>query len=170
MDVMVRRIVLYPESQRSHVKRIVDMLHSFSTQCPRLFATTLIATLALSMTASGAAFAQTTSNTKAPMPDSAKVLVGTWEGSYTSDHAPAGAMKAVFVQDSVVKLSSFALAMENTMQTLEVRNFSFTSDEISWTEDLMGMSCQTTAVLKNGQLKGAIVCGHGSVAFTLSKR
>jgi len=146
------------------------MLHSFSTQCPRLFATTLIATLALSMTASGAAFAQTTSNTKAPMPDSAKVLVGTWEGSYTSDHAPAGAMKAVFVQDSVVKLSSFALAMENTMQTLEVRNFSFTSDEISWTEDLMGMSCQTTAVLKNGQLKGAIVCGHGSVAFTLSKR
>ncbi len=136
----------------------------------RLFPTALITILALSTLGAGSAFAQTASTAKATMPDSAKTLVGTWEGSYTSDHAPTGAMKAVFVQDSVIKLSSFALTMDNTMQTLEVRNFSFTSDEISWTEDLMGMSCQTTAVLKNGQLKGAIVCGHGSVAFTLTKR
>ena len=146
------------------------MQHGFSSRFPRVFAAAFITTLALSMSTADSAFAQTMSNTKATMPDSAKVLVGTWEGSYTSDHAPAGAMKAVFVQDSVVRLSSFALTMENTMQTLEVRNFSFTADAISWTEDLMGMSCQTTAVLKKGQLKGAIVCGHGSVAFTLSKR
>jgi hypothetical protein len=156
------------DSPHLHVMRIIDMRHGFSSRFPHLFATALITMLSLS--AADGAFAQTASNAKATMPDSAKVLVGTWEGSYTSDHAPVGAMKAVFVQDSVIRLSSFALTMENTMQTLEVRNFSFTTDEISWTEDLMGMSCQTTAVLKNGQLRGAIVCGHGSVAFTLSKR
>ena len=146
------------------------MQHRSPGRFLRLFAPALITTLALSTLGADSAVAQTASSAKAMMPDSAKALVGTWEGSYTSDHAPTGAMKAVFVQDSIVKLSSFALTMDNTMQTLEVRNFSFTSDEISWAEDLMGMSCQTTAVLKNGQLKGAIVCGHGSVAFTLNKR
>jgi hypothetical protein len=152
------------------VIRIIDMQHGSSSRFARIVATVFITALTLSEPATDAAFAQTTSNAKATMPDSAKVLVGTWEGSYTSDHAPAGAMKAVFVQDSVIKLTSFSLTMEDKMQTLEARNFSFTSDEISWTQDLMGMACQTTAVLKNSQLKGAIVCGHGSVAFTLSKR
>jgi hypothetical protein len=169
MRAVSQCIVLYPELLDFHATRIVDMQKGFPSRFPRIFATALITTLALSMLSAGSAFAQT-STTKATMPDSAKALVGTWEGTYTSDHAPAGAMKAVFAQDSVIKLTSFSLAMDNTMQTLETGHFSFTSDEISWTEDLMGMSCQTTAVLKNGQLKGAIVCGHGSVAFTLSKR
>ena len=146
------------------------MRPAFFCSLPRSFSSSLIAALALSMLAASSTYAQPTPSTKSVTPDSARAIVGTWEGSYTSDHAPSGTMKAVFVQDSAIKLTSFALAMDNTMQTLEVRNFSFTSDEISWTEDLMGMTCQTTAVLKGGLLKGAIVCGHGSVSFTLSKR
>ena len=31
------------------------------------------------------------------------------------------------------------------------------------------MSCEATAILKNGQMKGTIVCAHASVTFTLNK-
>ncbi len=37
------------------------------------------------------------------------------------------------------------------------------------TQDMMGMSCEATAILKNGQMKGTIVCAHASVTFTLNK-
>jgi hypothetical protein len=102
-------------------------------------------------------------------PDSAKALIGSWEGSYVSDHAPSGAMKLVIGKDSVLKVSSLAMAMGNDMPVIATRNFVVSPTDISWTQDMMGMTCEATAILKNGQMKGTIVCGHGSVTFTLNK-
>jgi len=102
-------------------------------------------------------------------PDSAKALVGSWEGSYVSDHAPTGAMKLVIGKDSVSKVSSLAMTMGNDMPVIPTRNFTVSATDISWTQDMMGMTCEATAILKNGQMKGTIVCGHGSVTFTLNK-
>jgi hypothetical protein len=102
-------------------------------------------------------------------PDSAKVLVGTWEGTYTSDHTDPGAMKLVIAKDSVLRATALSLAMGGEMQAVPVHDFVVTSTDISWMLEMMGMSCQATAVLKSGQMKGAIVCGHGQVMFTLSK-
>jgi len=102
-------------------------------------------------------------------PDSATALIGSWEGSYVSDHAPSGAMKLVIGKDSVLKVSSLAMAMGNDMAVVPTRNFAVSPTDISWTQDMMGMTCEATAILKNGQMKGTIVCGHGSVTFTLSK-
>jgi hypothetical protein len=102
-------------------------------------------------------------------PDSAKALIGSWEGSYVSDHAPSGAMKLVIGKDSVLKVSSLAMAMGNDMPVISTRNFAVSPTDISWTQDMMGMTCEATAILKNGQMKGTIVCGHGSVTFTLNK-
>jgi hypothetical protein len=102
-------------------------------------------------------------------PDSAKALVGSWEGSYVSDHAPTGAMKLVIGKDSVLKVSSLAMTMGNDMPVIPTRNFTVSSTDISWTQDMMGMTCEATAILKKGQMKGTIVCGHGSVTFTLNK-
>ena len=103
-------------------------------------------------------------------PDSATALVGTWEGSYTSDHAPAGAMKLVIGKDSALKISSFAVSMNNEMTEIATRGFAVASTDISWTQDLMGMPCGTTAILKDGQMRGTMVCGHGSVTFALTKK
>jgi hypothetical protein len=102
-------------------------------------------------------------------PDSAKALIGSWEGSYVSDHAPTGAMKLVIGKDSVLKVSSLAMTMGNDMPVIPTRNLVVSSTDISWTQDMMGMSCEATAILKNGQMKGTIVCAHASVTFTLNK-
>ena len=111
--------------------------------------------------------AQSASKTVAP--DSAKALIGTWEGSYDSDHAGSGAMKIVIAKDSIFKATSLVLAMGGAMQSIPVHDFTVTADDISWIQETMGMSCQATAILKAGQMKGAVVCGHGQVTFTLSK-
>ena len=107
---------------------------------------------------------------KEAMPDSAKALIGTWEGQYTSDHTDPGAMKLVIGKDSTIKVTALSIAMGGEMHSVTVHDFSVTSSDISWIQDMMGMSCQATAVLKAGQMKGAVVCGHGQTAFTLSKR
>ena len=107
---------------------------------------------------------------KEAMPDSAKALIGTWEGKYTSDHADPGGMKLVIAKDSVIKATSLSIAMGGEMQSVAVHDFSVTTNDISWVQETMGMSCQATAVVKAGQMKGAIVCGHGQISFSLSKR
>ena len=129
----------------------------------RLFGMTLL--LAVAVSSPALAQAGKTNAT----PDSAKALIGSWEGSYTSDHAPTGAMKLTISKDSVLKVSSLAMAMGNEMPAISTHNFAVTSTDISWTQDMMGMSCEATAILKNGQMRGTIVCAHASVNFTLNK-
>ena len=104
-----------------------------------------------------------------PVPDSAKALIGTWEGTYDSDHG-SGAMKIVIAKDSVLKATGLSLAIGGEMQAMPVHDFAVTTDDISWIQETMGMSCQATAILKSGQMKGALVCGHGDFRFTLTKR
>lgn len=124
-------------------------------------------TLLLTVAVSTPALAQATKANATP--DSAKALIGSWEGSYSSDHAPTGAMKLVIGNDTILKVSSLAMAMGNDMPVIVTRNFVVSPTDISWTQDMMGMSCEATAILKNGQMKGTIVCAHASVTFTLNK-
>jgi hypothetical protein len=126
--------------------------------------------LGFTMLLSTPSSAQPSATASGSAPDSSKALVGTWEGSYVSDHAPTGAMKLVIAKDSVLKVSSFAMTMGNDMTTIPVRNFTVSPTDISWTQDMMGMTCESTAILRNGQMKGTIVCGHGSVTFTLNRK
>jgi hypothetical protein len=137
--------------------------HRFLYVASGMFGTALLLTMAVS----------TPSSAQGPKasatPDSAKALVGSWEGSYLSDHAPTGAMKLVISKDSVLKVSSLAMTMGNDMPVIPTRNFTVSPTDISWTQDMMGMACEATAILKNGQMKGTIVCAHASVTFTLSK-
>ena len=137
--------------------------HRFLYVASGMFGTALLLTMALSTPSS----AQRPKANAAP--DSAKALVGSWEGSYLSDHAPTGAMKLVISKDSVLKVSSLAMTMGNDMPVIPTRNFTVSTTDISWTQDMMGMACEATAILKNGQMKGTIVCAHASVTFTLSK-
>jgi hypothetical protein len=125
---------------------------------------TVVALVIASHTASAQATA------KEATPDSAKALIGTWEGTYTSDHAGPGGMKLVIATDSVIKAVALSIAMGGEMQSVPVHDFAVTSNDISWIQETMGMSCQATAVVKSGQMKGAVVCGHGQIGFTLSKR
>ena len=129
---------------------------------------TRCATLIALAIASRDAAAQSTAKEAAP--DSAKALIGTWEGNYTSDHAGPGGMKLVIARDSALKATALSIAIGGELQSVPVHDFAVTANDISWIQETMGMSCQATAVVKAGQMKGAVVCGHGQIAFTLSKR
>jgi hypothetical protein len=118
--------------------------------------------------ASHTASAQSTA--KGVTPDSARALIGTWEGSYSSDHTDPGGMKLVIAKDSVLRATVLSIAIGGEMQSVPVHDFVVTTNDISWIQETMGMTCQATAILKSGQMKGAIVCGHGQISFTLSKR
>lgn len=102
--------------------------------------------------------------------DSARALVGTWEGTYDSDHAGTGGMKLVIAKDSVLRATALSIAIGGEMQSVPVHDLVVTTDDITWIQDTMGMPCQATAVLKAGKMKGSVVCGHGQISFTLSKR
>ena len=110
------------------------------------------------------------SGVKETTPDSAKALIGTWEGSYSSDHADPGAMMLVIAKDSAIKAMALSIAIGGKTQSVPVHDFVVTTNDISWIQETMGMSCQATAIVKSGQMKGAVVCGHGQITFTLSKR
>lgn len=110
------------------------------------------------------------SASKSATPDSAKALIGTWEGKYDSDHAGPGGMKITIEKDSVLKATSLYIAIGGDMQSIPVHDFAVTTNDISWIQDTMGMPCQATAVVKSGQMKGAVLCGHGQITFTLTKR
>ena len=125
--------------------------------------------LLFTVTVSTRSAAQSTPSASTATADSVKAFVGAWQGTYTSDHAPPGAMKLVIVKDSVLKMTSLAMAMGKDMTEMSTKNFTAAATDISWTQDTMGMSCEAAAILKNGQMKGTIVCGHGSVTFTLDK-
>ena len=101
--------------------------------------------------------------------DTEKALVGTWEGKYTSDHAPTGGMQLVIKRDSTLKISSLAMTMGQETPTIPTHGLVVSDTDISWKQDMMGMTCDATAVLSEGQLKGAIICAHASVNFSLSK-
>lgn len=99
-------------------------------------------------------------------------LVGTWEGTYSSDHAPSGAMKVVIERgsDAKLKVSAVSMMMGQNMTAIPARNTEVSATDISWTQDMMGMSCEATAILKSSDMKGSIVCGHGAVTFVLVRR
>ena len=106
----------------------------------------------------------------AAISDVDKAVIGTWEGKYTSDHAPSGAMRLTIARDSSLKVTSLEMAMGHGMQAMPVRKFTASSSEISWVQETMDQACQTTAVLRDGQMKGAIVCGHAAANFVLTKQ
>jgi len=49
-------------------------------------------------------------------------------------------------------------------------DFKVSGSNVTWTQELMGMSCKATAVLAAGTLRGETTCDHGSVGYVLRKK
>jgi len=130
----------------------------------------LVLSLALSAVYAVPAAAQDAAKHSAAITDVDKAVIGTWEGKYTSDHAPSGAMRLTIARDSALKVTSLEMAMGHGMEAMPVRKFTASTSDISWVQETMDQACQTTAVLRDGQMKGAIVCGHAAANFVLTKQ
>jgi hypothetical protein len=94
-------------------------------------------------------------------------LVGTWDGLFNSAMMGQGGMKLVVSKRAEWK-ATVTLTRDESMSA-EAGNFKVQGKELSWSLDLHGMTCESTAVVEGLVLKGETSCG-GEVAFTFELR
>jgi hypothetical protein len=130
----------------------------------------LVATVALTLTILTTLATRASARGLPPVrADSTVKFVGLWEGSYHSDHGPAGGYRLEIAHDTgwAVKVDIVA---EHPITSV-VKDFRATGDRITWTQEIveMGLTCQSSATLEQGKLRGATDCGHVALTFELHK-
>lgn len=97
-----------------------------------------------------------------------KVLIGTWEGPYQSEQAPPGLLRLVISKDTRWK-ASLGVITDQDVPAGEVQELKVDGENVSWVQEIMGMTCRTSAALDAGSLKGDTSCEQGgAVAITAS--
>jgi hypothetical protein len=120
--------------------------------------------------ASVSAYAQSPTSKPAAGGDKATIsFVGEWEGTYQTDHGPGGSMSMRIAKDSIWKATAEVLSGSQAMPT-RVTNVSVEGNTITWTQELMGMSCKASAVLDGTEMKGTTACEHGSMTMVMRKK
>ena len=99
--------------------------------------------------------------------DTTDNLVGTWDGLFNSSAMGQGGMKLVISKRAEWK-ATITVTRDESMSA-EAGNFKVQGKELSWTLDLHGTTCDSTAVVEGSLLKGETSCG-GEVAFTFELR
>jgi hypothetical protein len=113
--------------------------------------------------------AQSSPKTGASSVAAAPSFIGDWEGAYQTDHGPNGPMSVRISKDSAWKATAEVISGSQTIPT-RISNVSVDGNTIAWTQEIMGMSCKTTAVLDGQDLKGSTECEHGSMTIALRKK
>lgn len=107
---------------------------------------------------------------KAPPPLSAqeKLLLGVWEGPYTSEQAPPGGLRVQIAHDSAWKVTLEVIS-DDAIAVGEIRELKVEGSSISWVQDIMDMTCRASGAIVGGTLKGDTTCEQGgAVAITAS--
>lgn len=96
-------------------------------------------------------------------------LVGSWEGTYQSDHVPPGTMRLVIARDSTWRVTMLVQVLEQlfTSQGTEVTR---EGNLLRWLHETMGQSCQGSVVLEGATLTGETSCAGSGLTFTLTRR
>ena len=94
-------------------------------------------------------------------------LPGTWEGTFNSEAVGTGGMKLVITKDGAWK-GVITISRDESM-TAEAQAFTVKGNEISWTLDLHGGLCTTTATREGNVIKGETSCGRPMFTFELKK-
>jgi hypothetical protein len=113
--------------------------------------------------------AQSSPKTGASSVAAAPSFIGDWEGAYQTDHGPNGPMSVRISKDSAWKATAEVISGSQTIPT-RISNVSVDGNTIAWTQEIMGMSCKTTAVIDGQDLKGSTECEHGSMTIALRKK
>ncbi len=113
------------------------------------------------------AYAQNRGTAPADSAGAAKV-VGTWDGSFQTDHGPTGSVRLSIAWDRGWH-ASMRLTADEDVPGGPVSGFKVDGNRLSWTVELMGMSCSTTAVLEGETMKGQTACEQGSMTFVLNR-
>jgi len=99
--------------------------------------------------------------------DTTDNLVGTWDGLFNSAAMGQGGMRLVISKRADWK-ATVTVTRDESMSA-EAIDFKVQGKELSWTLDLHGTPCDSTAIVEGSVLKGETACG-GQVAFTFELR
>jgi hypothetical protein len=113
--------------------------------------------------------AQSSPKAGGPGPKAPPNFVGEWEGAYQTDHGPNGPMSMRISKDSVWKATADVVSGSQTIPTV-ISDVSVQGNTITWAQEIMGLSCKTSAVLDGVELKGTTDCGHASMTIVLKKK
>ena len=87
-------------------------------------------------------------------------LVGNWEGSVYSDHAPESALKLTFARGTAFTVTISIMSSGQEFVTGEATELKVDGNSVSWNVGLMQQACKGSGVLIAAALKGDFTCGE----------
>ena len=100
----------------------------------------------------------------------ARLMNGTWEGPFTTDHGPTGTMSVVISHDSAGVNATMQISAHMDVAPSPLTNIKHENGKVTWTQETAGMSCSGAAAMDaNGAFAGTLDCGHAKLTFTLTK-
>lgn len=101
-----------------------------------------------------------------PAPAAEQQWLGTWEGTFQSDHAPPGPMQLVVARDSALRVTVRVLVGADTHVT---EGYMVRLDEavLRWSQEVMGAQCRGSAWIEQAVLRGQTECGAGGLSYSL---
>ena len=103
-----------------------------------------------------------------PKPKADSSVVGTWDGTYTSSHA-SGGMQVVARRDGAWQVS-VTIETPHGMSSSPVKDFAVKGKDVSWGQELLGMTCEARGQIESNGMKGHLDCGDVGVDFVLKKK
>ncbi|MEP6834583.1 MAG: hypothetical protein ABJB74_14405 [Gemmatimonas sp.] len=98
-------------------------------------------------------------------------LIGTWDGSVYSDHAPESVLKLTFARGKTFNVTVSIVSNGQEFVTSESTDLKVDGNSVSWNLGLMEQSCKGTGVLIAGALKGDFTCGAiGGITYLAKKK
>lgn len=100
----------------------------------------------------------------------AKLMSGTWEGPFTTDHGPGGTMSIAVSHDSAGPKATMTISNHMNLPVTTLQNIKHERGKITWTQATGDVTCTGSAAPdSDGALAGTLDCGHAILSFTLTK-
>ena len=97
-------------------------------------------------------------------------IVGTWEGKFQMSSQGTGGMELLVARDSVYRVK-MQLIVDHPFPPVDLRDFKVDGKNVTWVNDLMGTTCNATAVLDDaGALKGEMKCDARTLGFSVTRK
>jgi hypothetical protein len=105
---------------------------------------------------------------KAPQDSLTNRFVGVWDGRFVTDHGPTGGMQLTITRDTAWKAS---IEMAHSDQAIQnrVTDVKVDGKKISWNQDVMGMTCATSATVDGESMSGEASCGQMTYKIDLRR-
>jgi len=106
---------------------------------------------------------------RTPADSATSRFAGTWDGKFVTDHGPAGAMQVTISRDTAWKMAVEMVHGDQAMPT-RASDVKVAGKTISWTQEVMGMSCAASAKVDGDTMTGDASCGNVGFKMELKKK